>query len=204
MSKIALSGNASGTGTFTLASPNSNSDRTLNLPDNSGTLLSNASTTGFPAGSVLQVVSVAKTDVFSTASTSFVDVTGLSVSITPTSASSKILVFMDVKLGSSVNVSNFVKLVRNSTDIYVGDASGSRIRATYANADDPSNQWMYQGSGVFLDSPSTTSSTTYKVQMLSEPSGNTGTVFLNRSGEDADSNQAARAASSITLMEIAA
>ena len=43
MSKIALSGNASGTGTFTIASPNSNSDRTLNLPDNSGTLITTAS-----------------------------------------------------------------------------------------------------------------------------------------------------------------
>jgi hypothetical protein len=42
MSKIALSGNASGTGTFTIASPNSNSDRTLNLPDNSGTVLTSA------------------------------------------------------------------------------------------------------------------------------------------------------------------
>jgi hypothetical protein len=44
MSKIALSGNASGTGTFTLASPNSNSDRTLTLPDNSGTMVTTAST----------------------------------------------------------------------------------------------------------------------------------------------------------------
>jgi hypothetical protein len=42
MSKIALSGNASGTGTFTIAAPNTNTDRTLNLPDNSGTLLSSA------------------------------------------------------------------------------------------------------------------------------------------------------------------
>jgi hypothetical protein len=47
MSKIALSGNASGTGTFTLASPNSNSDRTLTLPDNSGTVLTTA-TPGVP------------------------------------------------------------------------------------------------------------------------------------------------------------
>jgi uncharacterized protein YaiE (UPF0345 family) len=44
MSKIALSGNASGTGTFTIASPNSNSDRTLTLPDNSGTMVTTAST----------------------------------------------------------------------------------------------------------------------------------------------------------------
>jgi hypothetical protein len=44
LSKIALSGNASGTGTFTLASPNSNTDRTLNLPDSAGTLATAEST----------------------------------------------------------------------------------------------------------------------------------------------------------------
>jgi hypothetical protein len=44
MSKVAISGNASGTGVFTIASPNSNTDRTLSLPDNTGTLLSSAST----------------------------------------------------------------------------------------------------------------------------------------------------------------
>ena len=44
MSKIALSGNASGTGTFTITSPNSNSDRTLTLPDNSGTVITTGST----------------------------------------------------------------------------------------------------------------------------------------------------------------
>jgi hypothetical protein len=44
MSKVQLSGNASGTGIFTIASPNSNTDRTLTLPDNTGTLVTTAST----------------------------------------------------------------------------------------------------------------------------------------------------------------
>jgi hypothetical protein len=43
MSKVSLAGNASGTGIFTIASPNSNTDRTLTLPDNSGTVLTSAS-----------------------------------------------------------------------------------------------------------------------------------------------------------------
>jgi hypothetical protein len=47
MSKVALSGNASGTGTFTIASPNSNTDRTLSLPDATGTILTTA-TPGVP------------------------------------------------------------------------------------------------------------------------------------------------------------
>jgi hypothetical protein len=56
MSLVKISGNASGTGTLTIAAPNTNTDRTLTLPDNTGTILTNATTTGFPAGSVLQVV----------------------------------------------------------------------------------------------------------------------------------------------------
>ena len=46
MSKISIEGNASGTGTFTIASPNSNTNRTLNLPDNTGTIITSGSTGG--------------------------------------------------------------------------------------------------------------------------------------------------------------
>ena len=56
MSKISLTPHASGTGNFTIASPNSNTDRTLTLSDNTGTILTSASNTNFPAGSVLQAV----------------------------------------------------------------------------------------------------------------------------------------------------
>ena len=95
MSKIALSPSASGTGTLTIAAPNTNTDRTLTLPDNSGTLLSNASTAGFPAGSVLQVVSTAFNPSFtSTTSTSYVN-SGLSLGITLSSASNKVLMLFN-------------------------------------------------------------------------------------------------------------
>ena len=50
MSKVAIQGNASGTGTFTIAAPNSNTDRTLTLPDEAGTVLTSAS--DIPASSV--------------------------------------------------------------------------------------------------------------------------------------------------------
>jgi hypothetical protein len=46
MSKVSLAGNASGTGIFTIASPNSNTDRTLTLPDNTGTVVTTGSTAG--------------------------------------------------------------------------------------------------------------------------------------------------------------
>lgn len=45
MSQVKISGNASGTGTLTIAAPNTNTDRTLNLPDNTGTIITTESTT---------------------------------------------------------------------------------------------------------------------------------------------------------------
>ena len=156
-----------------------------------------------PSGAILQVLQTPKTDTFSTSSTSFTDITGLSVNITPLSTSSKILVFMDCKVASATNVTAFVRMMRDSTPIYIGDAAGSRQRATMSNSDDPSSQFIFQMSGMYLDSPSTTSQITYKVQMLSEPSGNTGNVYLNRSDADTDNDQEGRYASSITVMEIA-
>jgi hypothetical protein len=154
-------------------------------------------------GCTLQVLQTPKTDTFTTSSTSFTDITGLSVNITPSSTSSKVLVFMDCKVASASNVTAFVRMVRDSTAIYVGDAASDRQRATMSNSDDPSSQFIFQMSGMFLDSPSTTSQVTYKVQILSEPSGNTGNVYVNRSDADTDNNQEGRYASSITVMEIA-
>ena len=154
-------------------------------------------------GCTLQVLQTPKTDTFTTSSTSFTDITGLSVNITPSSTSSKVLVFMDCKVASASNVTAFVRMVRDSTAIYIGDAASNRQRATMSNSDDPSSQFIFQMSGMFLDSPNTTSQVTYKVQILSEPSGNTGNVYVNRSDADTDNNQEGRYASSITVMEIA-
>jgi len=154
-------------------------------------------------GCTLQVLQTPKTDTFTTSSTSFTDITGLSVNITPSSTSSKVLVFMDCKVASASNVTAFVRMMRDSTAIYVGDAASNRQRATMSNSDDPSSQFIFQMSGMFLDSPSTTSQVTYKVQILSEPSGNTGNVYVNRSDADTDNDQEGRYASSITVMEIA-
>ena len=154
-------------------------------------------------GKVLQVVSTPKTDTFSTSSTSFTDITGLSVAITPSATSSKILVMMDVMGGSGTNISMFLRLMRNTTAIHVGTDVGNRIASTAGASDDPSDQFAMSMTGTVLDSPSSTSEVTYKVQMSTEGSGNTGTCFINRSGEDSNSNQGGRYTSSITVMEIA-
>ena len=156
-------------------------------------------------GKVLQVVQTVKTDTFSTTSTSAADVTGLSVSITPSSSSSKILVMYDVK-ASAENLQMSFFLVRDTTTIYIGDAASSRIRASsvVGGVPDtvPSEAYRYpqQMAVTFLDSPSTTSATTYKIQCQV----NGGTGYVNRSGADDDAAYRARVPSSITLMEISA
>ena len=195
---LVLSGSTSGS--VTLQEPAVAGTTVLDLPAVSGTVLT---TTSPKAGNVIQVVSAVKTDTFTTSSSSFVDVTGLSVSITPTSATSKIFVLFQVNGGSNPAVQGiFMRLVRDSTAICIGDAAGSRPRVT-ASPTPASEFGIDCAAGSFLDSPATTSSITYKVQILA--SGGAASACVNRSSADRD-NPAfdPRAASTITVMEIAA
>jgi hypothetical protein len=158
-----------------------------------------ASTTA-TSGTVLQVASTTKTDTFTTTSSTYVDITGLSVSITPKSTSSKILVQYKVMASNATtSEGGYIKLVRDSTDIYVGDAAGSRIRVSSQFW--ISNTYIAEDvSGTHLDSPASTSSITYKIQTRLASAG---TVTINRPGNDADASYTARGTSSITVMEIA-
>ena len=173
--------------------------------DDSATALRKMTRTNFVAGiggKVLQVVSTAKTDTFSSSTGSFIDVTGLSVSITPSSTSNKILIFSDIHYGTNANLGYaFFKLVRASTDIYLGDAAGSRIRG-FGGGGSTDAATLTQLSTVFLDSPSTTSSTTYKIQIYNQNAASYA-VYVNRTYNDTDNTSYSRAASSITVMEIA-
>lgn len=210
MSKVVITGNASGTGDFTIAAPNSNTDRTLTLPDEAGTVLTTAGvpSSAMPAGSVLQVVSTTKTDTFSTTAltSSPVDVTNMSVAITPTNTSSKILVLVNGVGGYQSYQVNF-RLMRNSTPISIGDAVGSRPRTSVTSGGYVGSvsyeQYHYSPFSIcYLDSPSTTSSTTYKLQMGTYNASYT--VYLNRNhGYQNAANYDATTASSITVMEIA-
>jgi hypothetical protein len=150
-------------------------------------------------GGLIQVVSTAKTDTFTTTSTSFTDITGLSVSITPKSASHKVLVTVQIGHGdnNNVNVQRF-QLVRGSTAIGIGDAAGSRARSSFAFVPAAGDRGHTLGM-TFLDSPATTSATTYKVQMATEG----GTSYINRRSSDADSASVPRTISTITVMEVA-
>ena len=152
------------------------------------------------AGAVLQVLSATKTDAFTTASTAYTDVTGLSVSITPTSTSSKVLIFYSIH-GQGVAGTNmgFVQIVRDSTAI--GNAVGASLRPGIGSALPELSLAVFGiTSNSYLDSPSTTSSTTYKIQVKSNTAN---TLFINRTISDTDSAVIPRATSSITVMEIA-
>ena len=140
----------------------------------------------------VQVISVTKVDAFATTSTSPVDVTGLTVNITPTNASNKILVFAQIFGGSDASTALYVNLVRNSTALNVG-TSGNTYNSTIGS---------YLGAGtlyltspiVFLDSPNTTSSTTYKIQVFTSGTN----IAINRRVNDF----VIGGTSTITVMEI--
>ena len=170
--------------------------KSLGITD--GTITSADLATGV-GGKVLQVVSTTKTDTFATnPSSSWIDVTGLSVSITPSSSINKVLIQISIS-GSGVtgtNIAHF-RLVRGSTPIYAGDTAGNRPTGFAACIDSDGNATEHV-SGVFLDSPSTTSSTTYKIQTYSN-----NTVYVNRSSTDINVTERNRSASTITVMEIA-
>ena len=163
-------------------------------------------------GSILQVVSTTKTDTFSSslASGAFADITGLSATITPTSATSKILIFATINGGTdsgSQQNAFAVRMLRDSTAIAIGDASSSRGRISSGTNAVGSNDGTQRGnlSTSFLDSPATTSAITYKVQIGNvHGSLSTLTMYVNRTAGDGDSAANGRASSTITIMEVAA
>jgi len=149
---------------------------------------------------ILQVVTTNKSDTFSMSSTTFADVTGLSVSITPQSTTSKIFVMAVVSgTGQTSGTNFFGRLMRDSTAINVGDAAGSRIQGTIAARDQDNVSTMPI---MFLDSPATVSAVTYKIQVRSQGAGQA--VYVNRTVGDADSATTSRTVSNITVFEISA
>ena len=143
---------------------------------------------GFTGGMGTNVVSATLNGEFSTTSPSYVGVTGLSVSITPTSSSSKILIIGIIAIGRGVSAANEVLLRRDSSalvtksgtsDTFDGDifaAVGDNINFPFVVA--------------YLDSPATTSNLTYDFAIKT----NSGAVVVNRE----------TSISSITAIEVAA
>ena len=160
-------------------------------------------------GKVLQVVSTTKTDVFSlSGTTTKTDVTGLSVAITPSSTSSKILITGFVGSGTSPSSQQiFIHLLRGSTEIALGDSAGARRRAhsSAVGNTDTSNLYNWVLTPVpftTLDTPNTTSATTYKIQISGATTN--GVMYINRSIRDSEGTYYdGRIVSTITAYEIA-
>ena len=159
-------------------------------------------------GKILQVVQTINSSMVSEAVADRVyeDISGMSVAITPSATSSKVLVFYRVAVATTSGAYNtLLRLVRGSTAICLGDDVGSnRPRATTVGWSAVSaNQYHIIGAHntMFLDSPSTTSSTTYKLQWT-DSYGNT--LYMNRTQSDGDHTWAATQVSHITVMEVAA
>ena len=160
---------------------------------------------GLPSGSsggIIQVKSVTKTDTYQKPSgTSFVDVPGLSVVITPTRSDSKILVMYDLSWSASDGHIS-CRLMRDSTAIKVGDASGSRTQATGQFHETPGDQYdIGQVAGTHMDSPATASAVTYKMQ-VGTPHSSSYDLRVNYQGDDSNVAWVGRTASSITVMEV--
>jgi hypothetical protein len=153
-----------------------------------GVAVTGLSKASLPTGSVLQVVQGTSNTFTTSASSTFSD-TGLTATITPTSATSKILVIASFNIGKQTgNTWVMMQLVRNSTSILVfEDSFGDNASTT---------QTLGEGSCNFLDSPATTSATTYKIQFAS--GANISRVVFN------NTRNAPSVYSTITLMEIAA
>jgi hypothetical protein len=143
-------------------------------------------------GKVLQVVSATYSTSTLIASTSFTD-SGLSLAITPSSATSKVLVLVNQSMGISrgaADADGYLQLVRGATSIFASTSS----YGLYVGSGSNSAQLYISAALSFLDSPSTTSSTTYKTQLKVPNTANSGQVYAQSNSE----------VSSIILLEIGA
>ena len=177
------------------------SDGSVTIPSLTATSL----TTSSSFGKLLQVVQTIKTDTFTSNSGSYTDVTGLSVSITPSSSSNKVLVTACFNCAVSLDDRwSIYQLVRGSTPIFIGDTSSSRSVGSVAHVQESSTgtgQGVFNLNIIFLDSPATTSATTYKIQGKVQSGAS---FVINRSDNDVNADYGLRTSSSITVQEIAA
>lgn len=157
-----------------------------------------------PVGTILQVVQVIKTDVWGTSSTTPVDVTGMTATITPKAASNKILVLVDAKI--TITGHGDLYLLRDGTKICYGNSYGIQSQAAihlYGSGSYGSSYDLGYGNVMYLDSPGTTSAVVYKLQGA-VPHSASYALGLNYCYPNENGAYNARMASTLTLMEIAA
>jgi hypothetical protein len=153
-------------------------------------------------GKVLQVVSVnLPTPVTVGYSASWQDLSGMSVAITPSTTTSKIYIMCSLTSANSNH--SHARIARGSTAVGAGIAASNRP-GVFAYGNNPGGVNSTRVDSMnFLDSPNTTSPTTYKVQLW-VTNGTSNTVYINRTAGDADDVYSGRGSSTLTLMEIGA
>jgi|TARA_Y100000052_G_scaffold25396_1_gene28896 hypothetical protein len=162
--------------------------------------------TGFGGGKILQVVQAYKTDTFSASlSVGAFSSAVLTQSITPASASNKILVLCTLHVATGSGTSGCgAKLQRDGSDIGLADADGNRARGVGAGiGSGVSSRVQSNIQMTFLDSPNSTSALSYTAHIKTGYNG-TQNVFLNREQGDSNLSSVTRPTSSLTLMEIEA
>ena len=172
----------------------------------------NLSFASVAGGKILQVVQTVKTDHFSVSNANGSDITGMSVAITPASSSNKVLISIELQCGDNGNGYAGFRLVRvqSSGDTVIGQST-ALDSANSANTQDTafafgseSSQATYKLNNTsfkFLDSPSTTSATTYKLQIITWTST---TFHLNRPNSIGNARYTMSSTSTITAQEVAA
>ena len=152
-------------------------------------------------GSIIQVVQNVKGDDCSFESTSFVDLPSVNVTITPKFSTSKIMIYVTLtgELADNDWAAHF-RLMRGSTAIGIGDAAGSRTRGSFSiDSYGAGSLSIITASFHYLDSPSTTSATTYKIQGLAGD----GIFYAGRNQGDSNGFENVRTPTIMTAMEVA-
>ena len=175
-----------------------------------GITLSSDGKVTFPntsTGKVLQAIQVLKTSKQSVQSQTMVDITGFELTITPSSASSKILLTSTITACCHASgVFNLWRQIGSNSyaqlDTFKGDADGNRLRATMHMGQTQTSNTAERSMTV-LDSPNTTDAVKYKWQ-IGTPYHNSYVIVINSSVTDSNDNYYSRTISTMTAQEIAA
>ena len=159
-----------------------------------------------PAGCILQTESTTVQGEFSSASSSLVDITGMTLTITPKYATSKILIRAQLNWGGVINIYAGIRLIRGST--FISNSTSATGAQTYASlgcgGDNDNFHYKLEHTALeFLDSPATTNATTYKLQVQSTGGPGTNTWHLNRPSQSDNATYIVRGTSTFTVQEIA-
>jgi hypothetical protein len=190
---------SAGGGTTTLTTASSGSNFTLTLPSATATVLTSSSTltkSQLPAGSIVQVVQGRLTTMFSTTSSSYTNITGLSATITPFSTNSKILVCVTIVASSTDATGSTFQISRNGTA--VGSSAGTNGGFITIGNDAYVRPGVIPIAYDFLDTPATTSALTYQIQGLTS-----NTLVINQPQLPQGYATGRIGVSSVTLYEVA-